>query len=229
LLTAYLVLAACIAALIPVGVLLCQALPGWPSFFAHPRLLAEMTHSALLAGAAATTALLFAAVVLGRRALAIICCLPGLLGALALALALLAFFQQPLLRSLRDSPIPLLVALILLILPMAILLEFFLGAIRRSAELHLARQCGARGVVWQLEGRCTYAAFVLLFCAAYFEFTAGALLAPAGSTPIFVRLHNLAHYGSTAVLAAMMCAALAPPLFLCVAAPLVRRAHGRRG
>ena len=52
-----------------------------------------------------------------------------------------------------------------------------------------------------------------------------------GFTPVFVRLHNLAHYGQTAVLSAMMLAAFATPILVLLltgtAWRLYARGHGR--
>ena len=72
------------------------------------------------------------------------------------------------------------------------------------------------------------AAFALLFCWAYFDFTASSILAPIGLTAVFVRLHNLAHYGQTAVLSAMMLAAFATPAALLLLTLTAGRIYARR-
>ena len=129
-----------------------------------------------------------------------------------LSLAVLTAFQLPPLRAAYDTPLPLLLALTLLLLPLAVPLRWLLDAARRSPALHLARLAGARAVIWHLDTRRRWLAAFLLFCWAYFEVTAAALLAPVGLTPVFARLHNLAHYGQTAVLSAMLLAASAVPV-----------------
>jgi hypothetical protein len=125
-------------------------------------------------------------------------------------LFILALFQTPPLRSVYDTPLPLLLALAILLLPLALLL----GALRSSPTpaLHIARQLGSRRLLWVMETRPQAAALGLLFCCAWFDFTASSILAPVGLTPVFARLHNLAHYGQTAVLSAMLLAAFAVPV-----------------
>lgn len=163
-------------------------------------------------GAAPSTTLRFISQSLG---------VPGLLGALVVSLLLLALFQTPLLRPAYDTPLPLLLALTVLLLPPALLL----GALwmPHSPARHLARQVGSRRLHWELETRPRAIAFGLLFCWAYFDFTASSILAPVGFTPVFVRLHNLAHYGQTAVLSAMLLAAVAAPVLAVLLAGLGAR------
>jgi hypothetical protein len=50
-----------------------------------------------------------------------------------------------------------------------------------------------------------------LFLLGYFEFTAASILAPVQLTPVCVRLHNLAHYGQTAGLSALLVSAMLAP------------------
>ncbi len=134
----------------------------------------------------------------------------GLLGALVVSLLVLSFFQTPILRAAYDSPVPLLLALGVLLFPLALLLRTLVP--ERSPALHIARQTGDAGLYWHFEIGPRVAAFALLFYVAYFDFTAGSILAPVGLTPVFVRLHNLAHYGQTSVLSAMLLAAFLAPL-----------------
>ena len=154
---------------------------------------------------------------------------PGLLGALTVSLLLLAVFQAPLLRAFYDTPLPLGIALTVLLVPLAL----FLAALwlRPDPALHIARQIGSRRLMWDLETRPRAIAAGILFCWAYFDFTASSILAPTGFTPVFVRLHNLAHYGQTAVLSAMMLAAFATPILVLLltgtAWRLYARGHGR--
>ena len=80
-------------------------------------------------------------------------CLPGLLGALQLSLLILAAFQIPALHAVYDSPLPLLAALILLLLPFAAALRLLLDADRRAPGLHIARLCGSGELLWTLDFR----------------------------------------------------------------------------
>ena len=153
---------------------------------------------------------------------------PGLLGALLLSLALLAAFQLPLLHPAYDTPLPLLLALTLLLLPFALPLRWLLDATRRAPALHLAKLSNSSALIWQLDTRRRWLAAFLLFCSAYFDFTAGSILAPVGLTPVFVRLHNLAHYGQTAVLSAMFLAAFAAPVAVLLLTAPAARWYARR-
>jgi hypothetical protein len=153
---------------------------------------------------------------------------PGLLGSLVVSLCVLAIFQMPLLRAAYDTPLPLLLALTIILLPLALLLDVLLLMRRMSPMRHIARQLGSRRLAWVLEWQPQIGAFALLFCWAYFDFTASSILAPVGMTPVFVRLHNLAHYGQTAVLSAMMLAAFATPAVLLLLTVAAGRIYARR-
>ena len=210
---AYLVLAALVVCVVPLGVVAAQAVAGLPAIVENFILGSEIIASVLFAlGAAALAAgLLRGAPALGMSALPGI---PGLLGPLIVALLVLALFQMPLLRPAYDTPLPLLLALTIVLLPLALLLSALLRIGRMSPMRHIARRTGSLRLRYDLETQPRLAAFALLFCWAYFDFTASSILAPVGLTPVFVRLHNLAHYGQTAVLSAMMLAAFAVPAAL---------------
>ena len=153
---------------------------------------------------------------------------PGLLGALVVSLLVLALFQQRPLRAIYDTPLPLLLALVLLLLPPASLLHHLLAKRRPTEALHLARMLGHRRLLWQLDRQRQVAAFFALFGWAYFEFTASSILAPVGMTPVFVRLHNLAHYGQQTALSAMLLAAFVAPLLGAALTVGVARLYARR-
>lgn len=164
--------------------------------------------------------------------LSVLLSVPGLLGALLLSLVLLWVFQLPGLRAVFDSPVPLIGALTLLILPFAILLRVLLHSLRPGGALHATRLLGdspdslrqrrSRKLIWQMKDRGRFWVAFLLFCWAYFDLTASALLAPAGMTPVPVRLYNLMHYGQSTVLSASVCAAFAVPFVLLLFALPVR-------
>jgi ABC-type Fe3+ transport system permease subunit len=67
---------------------------------------------------------------------------------------------------------------------------------------------------WRLDLRARFWVFFLLFCWAYLELSASAILAPPGHTTAVVRLYNLMHYGRSQVLSAMVLAALLVPLLV---------------
>jgi len=167
-------------------------------------------------------------VLLRRRFVAWGVIVPGLLGALVVALLTLALFQLPGLRALYDTPVPLLAALVIILLPGALLLRRFVDAPRTAQALHLARLAGSRRLVWELDTEPRFAAVALLACWAWFDFTASSILAPTGLTPVFVRLHNLAHYGQTAALSAMLLAAVAAPATVLALTHGAARLYARR-
>ncbi len=210
--SAYLVCAALLASVVPLARIVGQAAAGLRSIAENFVLTRELAASTAFALGAALCAWPIAAWIARRRGLALALCLPGLLGAMLLALFILTAFQLPPLRAAYDTPLPLLLALTLLLLPLAVPLRWLLDAARRSPALHLARLAGARPVIWHLDTRRRWLAACLLFCWGYFDFTASSILAPVGLTPVFARLHNLAHYGQTAVLSAMLLAAAAVPV-----------------
>ncbi len=151
-------------------------------------------------------------------------CVPGLLGSLVLALVVLALFQLPVARAAYDTPVPLVVALTLLLLPFALVLRLLVSALRPGEASHAAsllkpsreRAVARRGrqVLWHLEGQGKLAVAFLLFCWGYFDVTASAILAPSQMTPVLVRLYNFMHYGQTAALSAMVFVAFAVPFLL---------------
>jgi ABC-type Fe3+ transport system permease subunit len=209
-----------------------QALSGVQSLFENFVLTRELAVSIAFALVAAASAWPLARSAHSsrpdRRFRTALICAPGLLGALLLSLFILAVFQLPLLRFAYDSPLPLLLALTLLLLPLAVPLRRLLDAARQDPALHLAQMAGAREVIWQLDMRRRWLAAFLLFCWAYFDFTASSILAPVGLTPVFARLHNLAHYGQTAVLSAMMLAAFAAPVAVLLLTAPAARWYARR-
>jgi hypothetical protein len=222
----YLVISAALLSLLPLAIVTAQAFAGFRALSENFVLGHEIAASVLFAVGAAVSASALAS--LGRRdsAAKLALAASGLLGALTVSLAVLALFQLPLLRSAYDTPLPLALALTILLLPLAVLL----GALQShpTPALHVARQIGSRPLIWELHTRPRAIALGLLFCWAYYDFTASSILAPIGLTPVFVRLHNLAHYGQTAVLSAMLLAAcLAPALFVILGGMVARLTAGK--
>ena len=225
----YLAVAALAACALPLLIVAAQAASGIPAIAQNFVLGGDLATSVALAIGASVCAWPLAGWIARRRGIALGLCVPGLLGALLISLFVLTAFQLPLLRAAYDTPIPLLLALTLLLVPLAVPLCWLLDTARRDPALHLAHMAGAREVIWRLDTRRRWLAAFLLFYWAYFDFTAGSILAPIGLTPVFARLHNLAHYGQTAVLSAMMLAAFAVPvLVLALAAAVARVVAGRR-
>jgi ABC-type Fe3+ transport system permease subunit len=164
--------------------------------------------------------------VVGKGILLMAMCL-GLLGPLVLSLAVLAAVQLPGLLSLRDTPLPLLVTLGLVLLPMALVLKRVLELTGYRSALQLAalmpKSHAARDLTWRLSASGKFWSVVLLFMWAYWDLTASAILAPIGMTPVTVRLYNMMHYGQIAALSAMTCATFAAPLMIFLLALGTRR------
>ena len=217
--------AACIC-LVPFTLVITQAAAGFRALTENFVLGSELGASALFAIGASISADALARQSRGRAIFAFLIGAPGLLGALVVSLLILAVFQTPPLHPFYDTPLPLWLALTILLLPLALLL----GAMRSapSSAHHIAHQVASRRLIWEMETRPRVAAFGLLFCCAWFDFTASSILAPVGLTPVFARLHNLAHYGQTAVLSAMLCATFAAPVLALLLVGFTMRFIARR-
>ena len=205
-----------------------QAVSGFRAVAESFVLADDVIASVAFAAGSALWAWLLGAWLAKRHRAALALALPGLLGALLLALFVLTAFQFPALHPAYDTPLPLLLALTLLLLPFALPLRWLLDVARGDPALHLARLAGSSALIWRLDTRRRWLAAFLLFCWAYFDFTAGSILAPVGLTPVFVRLHNLAHYGQTAVLSAMFLAAFAAPVAVLLLTAPAARWYARR-
>jgi ABC-type Fe3+ transport system permease subunit len=151
----------------------------------------------------------------------------GLLGSLVLSLTVLSAVQLPGLISLRDTPVPLVFTLALVLLPTALVLKRVLELTAHRSALHLTmlmqKTPAVRELIWRLNTSGKFWAMVLLFVWAYWDLTVSSILAPIGMTPVTVRLYNLMHYGQIAALSAMTCAAFAAPIFIFLLALGTRR------
>jgi len=234
----YIVLAAGVVTLVPGWVVLRGAAAGLPRVLTDFSLGSDLLHSVAY-GAAGAGLGYTAAGWFGRggrgnrfgraRTLTGAClAVPGLLGGLILALVGVYLCQQPGLRALYDTPLPLLVALAVLVFPFALLLRLLVHRMRPDAALHASSllahsECSSvrgrgRLLRWRLDVRARFWVFFLLFCWACLELSASAILAPPGHTTVVVRLYNLMHYGRSQVLSAMVVVALAVPLVIAAVA-----------
>jgi iron(III) transport system permease protein len=151
--------------------------------------------------------------------------LPGLLGSLVVSLCVLWLLQADAFRPLRDTPAPVVAALVVFLLPRAVLLRMLCGAATPHQGLHLARlvasapergrqRAGSR-LVWQLSQRRHVLAAGVLCVWGYLELTPASLLAPPGLRSAVVRLYEDMHYGRNAVLStATLLTMLAPVTIL---------------
>jgi ABC-type Fe3+ transport system permease subunit len=161
------------------------------------------------------------------RTILLIAVSAGLLGPLVLSLAVLAAVQLPGLISLRDTPVPLVFTLGLVLVPLALVLKRVLELTGQRSALHLAalmpKSPPRRELMWRLSTSGKFWAVALLFVWAYWDLTASAILAPIGMTPVTVRLYNLMHYGQIAALSAMTCAAFLAPVVMLLLVLKTRR------
>lgn len=224
--------------LVPAAMLLWGTIRGLPALLENFVLGREILASLLFAAGAgcfaATISFFLGTLARGRNIGAMIskiilftALFAGLLGPLVLSLAALAAVQLPGLILLRDTPLPLVFTLGLVLLPMALVLWRVLELTAHRSGLHLAAllpQSGAsRELRWRLDTHGKFWALALLFVWAYWDLTASAILAPIGMTPMTVRLYNLMHYGQIATLSAMTCAAFAAPVGIFLLARATRR------
>jgi iron(III) transport system permease protein len=155
-----------------------------------------------------------------RSAIPLLLCVPGLLGPLVVSLVLVAGFNTTALRWAYDTPLPMVLGQTLSLLPLAVLLLVLLGARRPGEPLHVVRLLAGSPahtstrarLRWVLSLSPLFWAAFLLFYLAYFDVTAGSILAPSSMPTLPVRMYNLMHYGRSASLSLLACVAVAAPL-----------------
>jgi len=234
----HLVIAFVFALAIPAAMLLWGTLRGFGLLMENFVLSREILSSLLFAAGASTFAGLAAfwlgAAARGRQFRSIFCkvilvaaVFAGLLGSLVLSLTVLAAVQLPGLIALRNTPVPLVFTLGLVLLPMALVLKRVLELTAHRSALHLTtlmqKSRAVRELAWRLSTSGKFWLMVLLFVWAFWDLTASSILAPIGMTPVTVRLYNLMHYGQIAALSAMTCTAFAAPVCVFLLALGTRR------
>ena len=218
---------AAITAFIPLAIVAFQAARAFTAMTYGVVMWEEIASSLAFAIAGSGLAWILAAIAGSSRA-GWVLILPGLLGSLVLSLLLLALFMTRPLQFAYDTPAPLTLALTLLATPIAFLLRWLIRSHQPHEALHLARMAGVRRLLWDLALSRRMAAVGLVFLLAYFELTASALLAPIRFAPVFVRLHNLSHYGQTPILSLMLLAATLAPAALLALTLGLGRLYARR-
>jgi hypothetical protein len=188
----------------------------------------EIWNAFALSAAATTCGWLLAGWIVRRHGPRWLLALPGLPGPMLCGLLLLSAMQVPPLHLLRDTILPVVLGLALVLLPYALLLRLGIDTTRDSAALHLARKSGSRRALWQLDGCRRLCAVLLLFCFGYGDFTINTLLAPPQFTSVSARLLNLLHYGRSDALMVMFVLAFAVPLGAALLTVLFARLYPRR-
>ncbi len=228
----YASLAVVVVSVFPALFILKDAVRGLSQLSATFSMQREVGDSLIVAFVSGTLAFLLARGLSNVRskALLAVCLMPGLLGTLLLSLGLLGLFQWPGLVSLRDRPIPWVVALVLGLLPLLTLLTALARRRDRSEASWSAELMGKRRLRWVFGRGPYFAVWACGFYLAYFEVTTSAILAPASMTPVMVRLYNLMHYGRDTMLSAYVLIVVAVPfLILVLATALGYALTSRRG
>lgn len=219
-------------ALVPLGLLLSDGLAHLAAALRAAATCAELAASIAYA---ATAALLATAIVarVHRPVLLLALCLPAALGNLTLGLAVRALAPV----WLADTVLPLAVALTLALLPWAALLARLRSAAAPTRATHVAAlltqlgpqpaRAGAR-IRRALLGHPQLWSASLLLPLALQDVTLAAALAPPQAPPLTLRLHNLAHYGHSHTLSALLLALVAVAVVGVAAASLCRGAASER-
>lgn len=168
-----------------------------------------------------------------RVSILLLLLLPGCIGSLALGLILSGIFQTEPLRFSYDTPIPLVIGEVFVILPKALILVHCLGRSQSLSGLYWVSllsksrsfryQQAANVLNWQLSGRRKFAMFAIIWCWAYFEVMLPSILAMPGLAPIGLVLYNNLHYGRIAALGAKLALMVAIPMIACFVFLLLRR------
>ena len=200
--------------LLPLCYLAPQAISGMSAVVRSFPLAREVAASSCFALSGAVTALLASRYLGWKRG--ILFAVPGYFGPLAVAL-LTARLTTPL-PFFYNSPGPLILAITLIVLPLAVLLQHLARRESSWAPAYLARSTRGWKPLWYSSGRVQFGIASLLFLCGWFELTASAILAPPGMTTTATRLHNLMHYGQSQGLTSMAVICFAVPFLTIVAA-----------
>jgi iron(III) transport system permease protein len=160
---------------------------------------------------------------------------PGLFGSLAVSIAILVAIQRSILIELRTTVWPLATALIIFLVPRAIILAVLLPAFRNSESTFLAtllsksrdgtRLKNAASLKWWCECRPMFLVMAVLFYWCLANLTAAAILCPptiplfsfdGNIIPLPVRLYKFIHQGRTAALSLMAVLSVLVPFLLLV-------------
>ena len=160
---------------------------------------------------------------------------PGLFGALAVSIAILVAMQHSPLLELRTTVWPMATALVVFLVPRAIILAVLLPVFRRSESTFLATLLGksrertrlknAANLKWWCECRPMFLVTAVLFYWCLANLTAAAILCPptiplfsfdGNIVPLPVRLYKFIHQGRTAALSVMAVLSVLVPFMLLV-------------
>lgn len=162
----------------------------------------------------------------GFRRLLLIFLLPGLCGSLFISLTLQRLFQMPVLNTLYDTPVPMVLGLVLFALPRACLLTVLLETMSARSALHSGRLLTSsqypdvattgRNLIWRLGDLRWLLALALLTHWCFWDVTIVFTLRPVQFEHVVTRLYNEMHYGRSESLIAGTMLTLVIPLMACV-------------
>ncbi|MDB5345097.1 MAG: hypothetical protein JWP89_3474 [Schlesneria sp.] len=197
--------------LVPMGFIGWRTVEGFAMLVKQRSQLAGLVKEIAIAGAIAASAGLTVWAISSRLRTMAALGLPGLFGSLLLSLGCVAAFQSSALHSLYDTPVPWVLALVLWLLPRAVILRLWLTALSNNSAIHAAmliKQANGRpsrqasSLIWQLRDQPQFLAASLVCYWAYCDLPTAYLLAPTGMASGLVRLYNFMHFGRSAALSA---------------------------
>ena len=159
------------------------------------------------------------------KKLTMIFLIPGFFGALILGLLFIYIFNIPFLSPLKQTVLPLSLALILYSAPMAVLmiLYFKKSQIENEQQVLLLPPGSQKEIKWLK----TYVPWIMLsipvFSFVWFDLTLSSMLAPASFTSVFPRIYNLMHYSENEKLSATVLITALLPLILYICIFLLSR------
>jgi len=142
--------------------------------------------------------------------------LPGLFGALLLGLLFIYLFNLPILDNLKQTVLPLSLALILYGFPIAILMNLFLKQFHEGTSLtrELLPSHSQKLIKWETFYIPGFLLSLPVFCYIWFDLTISSMLAPASFTTVFPRIYNLMHYSENEKLSATLLIISFIPFFI---------------
>ena len=209
-----------ITLIIPAFIVLSNSLSGFSDALSNSWMLNEFINSLSITAVSTLCCFTLAAgITRVNKTLSLFIVIPGLLGSLVLGIAFIYLFNAPLLNSLKQSVVPLCLALIVYGMPIALLLIFTLKLMLSSsgALADLLPQSSKPGIKWQVVYIPTLLTSIPVFCFLWFDLTLSSMLAPASVTTLFPRLYNLMHYSENEKLSAtVMLTVLIPFILYCI-------------
>lgn len=235
----WIIAASAVVVAIPLIQLIKGTATGIASLPEQPSTVREVLDGILLA---TTVTLCVAAIVtvLRRRqrmAFIFFALLAGSLGSLTLGLLLAAIFQTSVLNLAYDTPLPLLIGEVAVILPRSLILYHCLGKLTAMTSGHWLKLFEnanlskhlllRRELAWRLIWHKRIAFLITVWFWTYFEVMLPSILAMPGFSPIGWVLYNNLHYGQIAALAAKLMVMLLVPLVMILSLVALRFGYCR--